>query len=40
MVQVCGEAAVWGDGIVPVPAAHLPGATQLESMPPFLLLSS
>ena len=27
--QVCGEAAVWGDGVVPVPAAHLEGALQL-----------
>ena len=29
-MQVCGEAAVWGDGIVPVPAAHLDGATQVD----------
>jgi hypothetical protein len=27
--QVCGDAAVWGDGVVPVPAAHLEGALQL-----------
>jgi len=27
--QVCGEAAVWGDGVVPIPAAHLEGALQL-----------
>ncbi len=23
--QVCGEAEVWGDGITPLPAAHLQG---------------
>ena len=23
--QVCGQADVWGDGVVPLPAAHLPG---------------
>lgn len=23
--QVCGDAEVWGDGITPVPAAHLNG---------------
>ena len=23
--QVCGEAEVWGDGIIPVTAAHLDG---------------
>jgi hypothetical protein len=28
-MQVCGKADVWGDGIVPVPAAHLPGAQQI-----------
>ena len=27
--QVCGSADVWGDGVVPVPAAHLQGALQL-----------
>jgi pimeloyl-ACP methyl ester carboxylesterase len=27
--QVCGDAGVWGDGVVPVPAAHLEGALQL-----------
>lgn len=27
--QVCGDAAAWGDGITPVPSAHLPGAEQL-----------
>lgn len=27
--QVCGDAQVWGDGVVPVPAAHLEGALQL-----------
>jgi hypothetical protein len=26
---VCGEAAVWGDGVVPVAAAHLEGSLQL-----------
>ena len=25
--QVCGEAEAWGDGVVPVPAAHLEGST-------------
>ncbi len=28
--QVCGDPEVWGDFIVPVPAAHLPGATNLD----------
>ncbi|GLC45176.1 hypothetical protein PLESTB_000427400 [Pleodorina starrii] len=28
--QVCGEAAVWGDFIVPQPSAHLEGATQVD----------
>ena len=28
--QVCGEAEVWGDGIVPVETAHLPGAHQVD----------
>ncbi len=23
--QVCGDSEVWGDGITPVPAAHLDG---------------
>lgn len=27
--QVCGEAEVWGDGVVPVPAAHLDGALNI-----------
>ncbi len=27
--QVCGDAEVWGDGITPVPAAHLEGKLQL-----------
>lgn len=27
--QVCGESAVWGDGVVPIPSAHLEGAMQL-----------
>jgi len=27
--QVCGDSSVWGDGVVPVPAAHLDGALQL-----------
>jgi len=27
--QVCGVADVWGDGVVPVPAAHLEGALQI-----------
>jgi hypothetical protein len=26
-VQVCGDAEVWGDFIVPVASAHLEGAT-------------
>jgi hypothetical protein len=25
-LQVCGDAEVWGDFIVPVPSAHLEGA--------------
>lgn len=29
-LQVCGDAAVWGDGIVPLPTAHLPGAEHLD----------
>lgn len=28
--QVCGEAEVWGDGITPVPSAHLPGSKKIE----------
>ncbi|KAG2496478.1 hypothetical protein HYH03_005304 [Edaphochlamys debaryana] len=28
--QVCGKAEVWGDFIVPQPAAHLDGATQVD----------
>lgn len=28
-LQVCGEAAVWGDGVVPLPAAHLEGGALL-----------
>lgn len=27
--QVCGDADAWGDGVVPVPAAHLEGALQI-----------
>ncbi|KAL4446771.1 hypothetical protein ABPG77_008015 [Micractinium sp. CCAP 211/92] len=27
--QVCGDAAAWGDGVVPVPSAHLEGAQQI-----------
>ena len=27
--QVCGDATAWGDGITPVPSAHLPGAEQV-----------
>ncbi|EIE27676.1 alpha/beta-hydrolase [Coccomyxa subellipsoidea C-169] len=27
--QVCGEAEVWGDGITPLPSAHLQGAEQI-----------
>jgi pimeloyl-ACP methyl ester carboxylesterase len=27
--QVCGESSAWGDGVVPVPSAHLEGALQL-----------
>jgi hypothetical protein len=29
-VQICGEADVWGDGIVPIPSAHLDGAINLD----------
>ena len=25
MMQVCGNARVWGDGIIPIEAAHLDG---------------
>eukprot|EP00892_Ulva_mutabilis_P010479 jgi/Ulvmu1/7803/UM004_0032.1 len=28
--QVCGSADVWGDGIVPVPSAHLEGAINVD----------
>lgn len=28
--QVCGASDVWGDGVVPLPSAHLEGATQVE----------
>ncbi|KAL4517201.1 hypothetical protein Ndes2437B_g06808 [Nannochloris sp. 'desiccata'] len=27
--QVCGDSSAWGDGVVPVPAAHLDGALQV-----------
>ncbi|PSC73077.1 alpha beta-hydrolase [Micractinium conductrix] len=27
--QVCGDATAWGDGVVPVPSAHLEGAQQM-----------
>lgn len=27
--QVCGDATVWGDGVVPEPSAHLEGALQI-----------
>jgi hypothetical protein len=30
VVQVCGEAEVWGDGIVPLPSAHLDSATNVD----------
>ena len=29
--QVCGDPEVWGDGITPVPAAHLKGKHPLPS---------
>lgn len=29
-MQVCGKADVWGDGIVPVVAAHLDGARNVD----------
>lgn len=29
--QVCGDAEVWGDFIVPVPSAHLEGAVSHQS---------
>ncbi len=29
-IQVCGEAEVWGDFIVPLPSAHLPGALNVD----------
>lgn len=28
--QVCGEAEVWGDGVVPLPSAHLEGALNID----------
>jgi hypothetical protein len=28
--QVCGKSDVWGDGIVPIPSAHLEGAIQID----------
>lgn len=28
-LQVCGESSVWGDGVVPVPSAHLDGAINI-----------
>jgi hypothetical protein len=28
--QVCGEAEVWGDGVVPLPTAHLEGAINID----------
>jgi hypothetical protein len=28
-LQVCGDATAWGDGVVPVPSAHLEGAEQI-----------
>lgn len=30
MLQVCGDAEVWGDFIVPVAAAHLDGAINVD----------
>ena len=30
LLQVCGNARVWGDGIIPIKAAHLEG-----ELPPF-----
>ena len=29
MLQVCGQADVWGDGVVPEVSAHLEGAINL-----------
>ena len=31
--QVCGDPEVWGDGITPVPAAHLEGKLALTRPP-------
>lgn len=28
--QVCGDPEVWGDGVVPIPSAHLDGALQIN----------
>ena len=28
-LSVCGSASVWGDGVVPLPSAHLEGAPLL-----------
>lgn len=28
--QVCGDAEVWGDGITPLPAAHLEGKSPMQ----------
>lgn len=33
--QVCGEAAVWGDGVVPNVSSHLDGAINLELVDVF-----
>jgi hypothetical protein len=30
--QVCGDPEVWGDGITPVPAAHLEGEPRAEHL--------
>ena len=29
--QLCGDAEIWGDGVVPVASAHLEGAVQLRA---------
>ena len=40
--QVCGDPEVWGDGITPVPAAHLEGECALSRPPvwPYDCLNS
>lgn len=38
--QVCGDAEVWGDGITPLPAAHLKGELLVRATVPISLPAS